>query len=170
MQWIPLHRLFQQPHAAMQTRRQPDSDRHYKFVLSRLIEGEIKTVTIKRDRAGRLWLCFSVIEEEGYPIPHEAADAPGGAGLWSEVLPHAERQHADSCSRVLPSRSAGAEEGSPRAQPQAAGANNHRRARVRLARVYDRILSRRRDWFFKTAHALCDCYDFIAVEDLNLEG
>jgi len=50
------------------------------------------------------------------------------------------------------------------------GSNNYRKARVRLAKVYDRISNQRRDWFFKTAHALCERYDFIALEDLNIEG
>ena len=36
---------------------------NYKFAKSREIEGEIKTVTIKRDRTGRLYICFSVVQE-----------------------------------------------------------------------------------------------------------
>ena len=36
---------------------------NYKFALSRPLEGKVKTVTIKRDRLGRLFLCFSVIQE-----------------------------------------------------------------------------------------------------------
>src|SRR5690606_26066765 len=41
----------------------------YKFVYHRRLHGEIKTVTVKRDAAGRLWLCFSV--EEGIVIEDE---------------------------------------------------------------------------------------------------
>ena len=37
--------------------------REYKFVQHRQINGVIKTVTVKRDSAGRLWLCFSVLEK-----------------------------------------------------------------------------------------------------------
>jgi putative transposase len=35
----------------------------YKFVYHRPLTGDIKTVTIKRDAAGRLWVCFSVVEQ-----------------------------------------------------------------------------------------------------------
>ncbi len=35
----------------------------YKFALSRPVEGDIKTVTIKRDRLGRLYVCFSVVQD-----------------------------------------------------------------------------------------------------------
>ncbi len=34
----------------------------YKLVYHRPMQGDIKTVTIKRDPAGRLWICFSVVE------------------------------------------------------------------------------------------------------------
>jgi putative transposase len=37
----------------------------YKFVYHRPLRGEIKTVSIKRDAAQRLWICFSVIEKIG---------------------------------------------------------------------------------------------------------
>src|SRR5690242_16721858 len=34
----------------------------YKFVKHRPMDGQIKTLTVKRDAVGRLWLVFSVIE------------------------------------------------------------------------------------------------------------
>jgi len=37
--------------------------RDYKFVKPREIKGVIKTVTVKRDSMGKLWVCFSVVEE-----------------------------------------------------------------------------------------------------------
>ncbi len=53
---------------------------YFKFALSRPVTGTIKTVTIKRDRAGDLWICFSVIENIVLPdIPDEdAVTAPVG--------------------------------------------------------------------------------------------
>ena len=35
----------------------------YKFVKHRALGGVIKTLTVKRDKVGRLWLVFSVIEK-----------------------------------------------------------------------------------------------------------
>jgi putative transposase len=35
----------------------------YKFVYHRPFHGDIKTVTIKRNAANRLWICFSVEEK-----------------------------------------------------------------------------------------------------------
>jgi putative transposase len=42
--------------------------KHYKFVRSRPVNGIVKTVTVKRDQAGRLFVCFSVIEEVNLPV------------------------------------------------------------------------------------------------------
>ena len=50
------------------------------------------------------------------------------------------------------------------------GSRHRAEARRRLALAYDRISNRRRDWFFKTAHGLCESFDLVAVEDLNLDG
>jgi putative transposase len=35
----------------------------YKFSLSRPVEGDTKTVTVKRDSLGQLWLCLSVVTD-----------------------------------------------------------------------------------------------------------
>ena len=50
------------------------------------------------------------------------------------------------------------------------GSRHSRAARRGLARAHRRIAWKRRDWFFKTAHDLCDRFDFIGIEDLSLKG
>ncbi len=58
--------------------------RPYRFVESRPVSGQVKTVTIKRDRAGRLWILFSILEanagdlESPIPGPHEEVMHPVG--------------------------------------------------------------------------------------------
>jgi len=145
---------------------------NYKFVLSRPIQGEIKTVTIKRDRVGRLWICFSVVTEERpkTPAPHEAVMRPVGLDFGLKcflTLSDGTEIRAPEFFRRGLQELRRAHRALSRKQR---GSNNYHRARVRLAKVYDRISNRRRDWFFKTAHALCHRYDFIALEDLNIEG
>ncbi|MCL4877963.1 MAG: helix-turn-helix domain-containing protein, partial [Anaerolineae bacterium] len=43
--------------------------RTYKLIQHRPMSGTVKTLTVKRDAAGRLWLFFSVIEQ--VPVPEE---------------------------------------------------------------------------------------------------
>jgi len=145
---------------------------NYKFVLSRPIQGEIKTVTIKRDRVGRLWICFSVVTEEQpkTPAPHEAVMRPVGLDFGLKcflTLSDGTKIQSPEFFRRGLQEVRKAHRALSRKQR---GSNNYRKARVRLAKVYDRISNQRRDWFFKTAHALCERYDFIALEDLNIEG
>jgi putative transposase len=47
---------------------------------------------------------------------------------------------------------------------------NRNKARVRLARLYDRIGNRRTDWLQKLSTDLANRHDAIAVEDLNVDG
>ena len=50
------------------------------------------------------------------------------------------------------------------------GSANRNKARVKLARLYDRIGNRRTDWLQKLSTELANHHDAVAVEDLNVEG
>ena len=143
--------------------------RRYKFALSRPIQGTIKTVTVKRDQAGRLFVCFSVLEEVNPPIAVSTGriggfdfglrtfltDDAGGAHLSSEFL-KASLFDIVRLNRQL-------------ARKQV-GSHNRRKAKRQLALAHDRVASQRRDAHFKLAHQLCDDYDVLGFEDLNLRG
>jgi len=137
-------------------------------VLSREVTGEIKTVTIKRDRCGDLWLC--VVEEAGHPSPHEEVTHPVGMDFGLKVF----LTLSDGSERVSPPffREGQGEIASLcRARSRRRKGSRHWRvARRRLAHAHRRIAWKRRDGFFKTAHDLCDRYDFIGIEDLCLKG
>ncbi|MDJ0713426.1 MAG: transposase, partial [Prochloraceae cyanobacterium] len=50
------------------------------------------------------------------------------------------------------------------------GSNNWHKARIELAKLHEYIANQRRDYFWKLAHQLCDTYDYLFFEDLNLKG
>jgi putative transposase len=50
------------------------------------------------------------------------------------------------------------------------GSKNQQKARQKVARFYERIANRRRDFHRKTAHHLCDGVGMIFAEELNLKG
>ena len=50
------------------------------------------------------------------------------------------------------------------------GSNNWNKTRIELAKLYQRIVNQRRDWFWKLSNKLCDEYDVICFETLNLKG
>jgi putative transposase len=56
----------------------------YKFCFSRSIEGDVKTVTVKR--VGYLWICFSVMEEISDPVGASTGNIGGfDFGLQSSL-------------------------------------------------------------------------------------
>jgi putative transposase len=50
------------------------------------------------------------------------------------------------------------------------GSKNQQKARKKVARFYERIANRRKDFHRKTAHHLCDQAGMVFAEDLNLNG
>lgn len=143
--------------------------RNYKFALSRPINGNIKTVTVKRDHAGRVFVCFSVIEEVNHPVEASSGkigdfdfglktfltDDEGSAYQSPEFL-KANLSEIGRLNRQLSRKQK--------------GSNNRQKAKRQLALAHDKVANERRDAHFKLAHALCDEYDALGFETLNLRG
>ena len=45
-----------------------------------------------------------------------------------------------------------------------------KKARSIVTRIYQAVVNKRRDWFFKLAHELTDQYDYLFFEDLSMKG
>ncbi len=141
----------------------------YKFVHHRPMQGDIKPVTIKRDTAGWLWICFSVVEQ--FVVQNEvSAGQSGGFDFGLKCfLTNDEGQQIDlpwfyrddlprlrSIQRQL--------------SKKVKGSANQKKGKHHLSRRHIRIDDKRRDFHFKLAHALRDQYDMLCFEDLNLDG
>jgi putative transposase len=50
------------------------------------------------------------------------------------------------------------------------GTNNRKKAAKLISRTHIRVADKRRDAHFKLAHDLCDQYDVLCFEDLNIAG
>jgi putative transposase len=139
----------------------------YKFVKHRPLQGEIKTVTIKRDRLGRLWICFSVVET----IKIEDTATTGKIGGFDfglktflvndlgQAIEMPEFYKADLPRMKAIQR---------RVSKKQKGSRNQVEGKRHIARRHSRIADKRRDFHFKLAHLLCKHYDVLVFEDLNL--
>ena len=141
----------------------------YKFVKHRPMKGIIKTVTIKRDVAGRLWVCFSVIEK----IVIEDKTSTGKIGGFDFGLKHFltndEGQFIDApeffkqdLPRVRKIQS--------QVSKKVDGSNNQRKGKRHIARRHIRIADKRRDFQYQLANDLCRIYDVMIFEDLNISA
>ena len=142
--------------------------RIFKFCQSREIEGKIKTVTIKRNLLGEVFI-FVVTDL----VDNQISIASGKTAGF------------DFGCRTFLTCSEGFEIKSPRFLAQSLkelklASRNHSRskkrsngrekARKHLVRVHERIANRRCDWFWKVAHELTDKFDYLFFETLNLKG
>ena len=143
----------------------------YKFSLSRPVAGDIKTVTVKRDRVGQLWVCFSVVMDVDWPESGEASTGKSGGfdfGLKTFLTDHeGNAYHSPQCLKAELNEIARLNREVSRKQK---GSNNRRKAKGRLAKAHARIANKRRDTHWKLAHRLCARFDLICVETLNLDG
>lgn len=141
----------------------------YKFFKSRDIPPDVKTVTVKRDTLGNLYLYFVVQEEVSQNNqPMTGKSAGFDFGLKTFLVPSI----GSDIESPLYFRQAMAE--LKLAQQNLARkvkfSNGWKKAKTVVARIYQRVVNRRRDWFFKLAHTLTNEYDVLYFENLNMKG
>ena len=127
--------------------------RQYQFIKHRPLNGDIKTVTIKRDGVGNLWICFSV--EEALTIPEVSTGRIGGFdfGLLCYLTDHEGKPYPNPefLKQDLP-RIRSLNRSLSRKQK---GSHNRHKTRKLLARAHIRVEDKRRDFLYKLAHDLC---------------
>ncbi len=141
----------------------------YKFSKSRDIPADVKTVTVKRDTLGNLFLYFVVDE----PINQtNQATTGNSAGFDFGMKTFLTASNGKTIESPLYYREAMAE--LKQAQQNLARkvkfSGGWQKARAIVTRIYQRVVNKRRDWFFKVSHFLTDQYDNLFFEDLNMKG
>jgi putative transposase len=140
---------------------------HVKVHAHRAVEGRVKTVSLKRE--GRRW--FVVLSCDDVPA---RPLAPTGREIGLDV--GVARFATTSDGEVIPNPRFTRESADELAAAQQAlarkkrGSSNRRRAKAKIAEFHRKIRNRRADFHHKTARALVDECDVIALENLNTAG
>ena len=140
---------------------------NYKFVYHRPFWGEIKTVTIKRDTAGRLWICFSVVEK----MVVGDGNSTGKIGAFDFGLKHFLTNHEGQlieAPQFFRSDLPRLRKIQRQVSKKIIGSNNKKEGVRHIARRHIRISDKRLNFHFQLAHDLCDQYDVMFFEDLNI--
>ena len=141
----------------------------YKFSLSRPLAGAVKTVTVKRDRLGQLWVCFAVVQE----LPESDEPSTGDIGGFDFGLKAFLTDHQGHTYHA-PQYLKAARHEIARLNRQLArrkqGSGNWHKTRRRLAKAHIRVAHKRQDAHWKLAHTLAAQYDALFFEDLNIKG
>jgi putative transposase len=137
---------------------------HVKVKIHRPVQGRVKTITLKRE--GHRWyliLCCDDVPTEplaetGREIGLDVGVARFGTTSDGEVIanPRFTKTAADELAAAQQALSR-----------KKRGSSNRRRARAKVAEVHRKIRNRRRDFHHKTARALVNECDVIALEELN---
>ncbi len=143
-------------------------NRVFKYAKSREIKGKIKTLTVKRNNLGELFILvvtdyvdkkFGVVTGKiaGFDFGlKEFLTVDDGTIVQSPLFFNQSRSVLKTANRSLSRKKK--------------GSNNWYKAKDHLNRVYEFVSNKRKDWFWKLADKLTNQYDVLIFEDLNLDG
>jgi putative transposase len=138
-----------------------------RVVQHRPVEGQVKTLTVTRSRAGK-WYAVFASEVEAKPIRNRLPAVGVDFGLNSLVA------LSDGTLIEAPRSYRGAEERLGRAQRGLSrkmwGSRTREKARRRVASACERVANRRRDFAYKTARSIVNRYERVYVEDLKAQN
>ena len=140
----------------------------YRFIQHRPMLGEIKTLTVKRDSVGRLWMVFSV--EETMSIPETRTGKSGGFDFGLKTFLTDDEGRACTSPQFFAHNLRKTRKLHRQLSRKVEGSHRRKRARRTLAKHSADVANKRRDHHFQLAHRLCDEYAILYFEDLNLQG
>jgi putative transposase len=137
--------------------------------LSRRIEGEIKTCTIKREADG--WYVIFAVEEpkkEVEPAPKESVGVDVGIESFAtlsddEAAPIENPQYFRGAEKEL-------KKAQRRVSRRVKGSKGRKKAVKWLGKKHLKVKRQRSDFHFKEAGKLVEQYQSIKVEELNIQG
>ncbi len=144
-------------------------DTWYTFHKHREITGIIKTVTIKRDKCGDYWICFScenVDDSEIFPETGESAGFDFGLKAFL-TLSNGEKIECPQFLKQSLNKLKTLNKSLSRKVYKSGGWYRAKRA---LARQHRKIAQQRLDWQWKLATRLCREFDTLCFEKLNIDG
>ena len=137
------------------------------MVMHRVLEGEMKNITVSRTQSGKYFVSIQTEVEIARPV------LTGGAvgldlGLrdfftlstGEKIAPPQHYRKAQQKRRHLARQLS-------RKKP---GSRNRKKACLRLAQLDERIANQRRDYPHKVSRQLVEENQFIGLEDLNIKG
>ena len=144
------------------------NNRWYRFALHRKIEGKITQVQVTRDALGDIYITFTEECKEVIPEP-KTGKAEGfdmgikdfltGSDGERYTSPMFYKQNADKLAEAQKAHSR-----------KVKGSNNRDRSRRDIARIHKKTENQRTDHHWKLAIELCQKFDFLFFEDLNING
>lgn len=142
-----------------------------KWVKARCVrhfDGKIKSATISQTPSGKYY-CSVLVEQEDYK---SLIKTGCNVGIDLGIKDFAITSDGDKISN--PKYLVKSEKKLAKLQRQlsrkSSGSNNRNKARIKMARVWEKIINQRTDFLQKLSTELIRKYDIICLEDLNVSG
>ena len=131
-------------------------------------DGNVRYIQISRDAVGTLWV-YVVTDSTSKAVLSATGESVGidfGMETYLTLSNGEKIQHPQPLKHVLNEL----RKLNKVVSRKQKGSGNWWRAVRALARLYRKIANQRKDWHYKTATALCERFNFIGTETLNLDG
>jgi putative transposase len=140
---------------------------NFKYFKSRELEGKIKTITIKRDSLGDIYLFF--VCEVGNPRLRLMTGKTAGFDFGLKTYLTSNEGAKIESPQFLKQDKQFLKLLSRRVSKKKKGSNNKRKSIKNLNRFYRKLVNKRRDFHFKLSKQLTDQYDELYFESLNIK-
>ena len=140
----------------------------YGYFKSRNIEGKVKTVTIKRDRVGDIYI-YLVCDVQSEIVKPRTGKSVGLDFGLKQFLTGSDGQDIKSPYFFMLNIKT-IRKRNRNLSRKKEGSHNRSQAKKGLARAYRKMDNQRKDFHFKTARRLCEEYAVICLETLNIKG
>ena len=141
---------------------------NYRYFQSRRIEGKIKTVTVKRDPIGDIYI-YIVTDFSEEKIMERTGKSVGYDFGLKKFLTASDGQDIESPLFFTKNSKLIIKKNRNLSRKQEKS-HNRKKARLELARAHKKTFNQRKDFHFKTARKICQEYAVVCLEDLNLKG
>ena len=142
--------------------------RWYGFFKSREFYGKVKTVTIKRDHCGDLWLVIVTDKNDAREYPKSGNIVGYDFGMKTFLIGSNGIDH--EAPLFLKSSKHINDKLSREISRKVNGSNHRKQAVINKAKYMRHLANQRADFQWKLANKLVEKYDIICFEDLNLRG
>ena len=144
-------------------------DTWFSFHKHRELKGTIKTITLKRDRCGDYWICFSC-ENVDASEPKLKTGKSAGFDYGNKTFLTSDAGNKIQSPQFLKQSLKTLRALSKALSRKVVGSNNWWRCVRALARHHRKVARQREDWQWKLATKLCTEFDTLCFETLNLDG
>lgn len=131
---------------------------------------KIKSVSISRNASGKFYASINV--EFDFEVPNKELNLENSIGLDYKsnglyVDNQGRQPDYPRYYRLLESKLAKEQR---KLSNMKLNSNNYKKQRIEIARIHEKIANSRKDFLHKLSYSLAETYDFVFVEDINLQS